>query len=62
MGEVEDVKQKLIESQNKVAELTSNIETIKDKSTVSHEVKTITQEEIDALVDEIEYCIAQLKQ
>jgi len=55
--------------QNKVSELSANIESLKEQS-VNSESNTetttqvggvLTNEEIDALVKEIEYCIQQLK-
>jgi predicted nuclease with TOPRIM domain len=55
--------------QNKVSELSANIESLKEQSVNSQsntETTTqvggvLTNEEIDALVKEIEYCIQQLK-
>ncbi len=54
--EVENLK-------GKVSELTDNIESMKEQrvNTTSETKATLSNEEIDALVKEIEYCIKQLK-
>lgn len=51
--------------QNKVSELSANIESLKEQSVNSESTgqtgTVLSNEEIDALVKEIEYCIKQLK-
>jgi len=62
---MESKSQEVENLQSKVSELTDNIETLKEQSVNTNSEApngaTLSNQEIDALVKEIEYCIAQLK-
>lgn len=63
--EIDSKKQEVEDLQNKVSELSANIESLKEQSVNSESSSqtgaVLTNEEIDALVKEIEYCMQQLK-
>lgn len=64
-SEMESKTQEVENLQRKVSELTDTIEALKEQS-VNNDSETpvgatLSNQEIDALVKEIEYCIAQLK-
>lgn len=53
--------EKVTELNEKVSELNESIKVVKEQSISSSEVTGVTDEQIDELVKEIEYCIGQLK-
>lgn len=61
--EMSSKSQEVESLQGKVTELTDNIESMKEQrvNTTSDSGANLSNEEIDALVKEIEYCIKQLK-
>ncbi|MCR9172252.1 MAG: hypothetical protein NXI10_07155 [bacterium] len=62
---MEGKSQEVESLENKVTELSANIESLKEQSVKSESPAqtgaVLSNEEIDALVKEIEYCIKQLK-
>ena len=66
--EVQNLKQevslkdgKVGELSSKVTELNDDLKTVKEQSITGSEGKGISNDQIDELVKEIEYCIGQLK-
>ncbi len=64
-SEITSKAQEVENLQSKVSELSANIESLKEQSVNSQSTTptgaVLTNEEIDALVKEIEHCIKQLK-
>lgn len=54
-------EQRVEEMQGTITELNDRVETLKEQGANSSSASGISNEEIDALVKEIEYCIGQLK-
>lgn len=67
-AEIEGFKTEIANQKNAInalearnSELLSDLESMKNNSTAPANEKVVSKEEIDELVNEIEYCITQLK-